>query len=66
MSEATHSPPPESWEHVGLATENDRFKARYGRYMRVATASSFIIYLLIFLFSPELEIEPYRLKEETV
>jgi protein TonB len=66
MSEATHSPPPESWEQVGLATENDRFKARYGRYMRVATASSFIIYLLIFLFSPELQIEPYRLKEETV
>ena len=66
MSDATHSPPQQSWEQVGLATANDRFKAKYGRYMQVATGLSFVIYLLIFLFSPELVIEPYRLREETI
>ncbi len=57
---------PNQWERVALATENDRFKARYAVYMRWSVAISLTIYLLIFLFSPVLEITPYRLKEETI
>jgi len=54
------------WEKVSLATENDRFKAKYDRYLQVSLAASLVIYLLIFLFSPVLEITPYRLREESI
>ena len=66
MSDVTQAPGPEQWEKVALATENDRFKAGYGNTLRATFLASFVIYLLIFLFSPVLEITPYRLKEETI
>lgn len=66
MSVTTPRTAQDAWKQVGLATENDRFKARYAVYLRWSTATAVAIYLLIFLFSPVLEIEPYRLKEETI
>jgi len=54
------------WEQVALRTENDRFKAAYAKYIRWATLASFLIWLGVFLFSPVVEITPYRLPEETV
>ena len=66
MSSTTHAPGPTNWREAALATENSRFKARYPTYMRWAFLTSFTIYALVLLFSPELEIEPYKLKEETV
>lgn len=66
MSDTTQGQQSTGWEAVGLATENDRFKAGYAATMRWATGASFVIYLLVFLFSPELQIEPYRLEEETI
>jgi TonB family protein len=56
----------EGWEGVALGTENDRFKARYGRYLTVALLLSLVSWVNIFLFTPELEIEPYRLREEII
>ena len=56
----------ESWERVALGTENDRFKARYQRYLTVALLLSLLLWINVFLFTPELEIEPYRLKEESI
>jgi len=66
MSDTTHNPQPTSWEAVGLATENDRFKAGYNTTLRWATGISLVVWLLVFLFSPELKIEKYELKQETV
>lgn len=66
MSDTTHSPQPSSWEAVSLATENDRFKAGYENTIRWTTGISLLIWLLIFLFSPELEIKKYTLEQETV
>jgi protein TonB len=56
----------EGWEGVALATENDRFKSKYGQYLAVALLLSLVTWVNIFLFTPELEIEPYRLREETI
>jgi protein TonB len=56
----------EGWEQVALGTENDRFKAKYGQYLAVALLLSLVIWLNIFLFTPELEIDPYRLTEEAI
>lgn len=56
----------QSWERVALGTENDRFKAKYGQYFTVALLISIVAWIAVFLFTPELEIEPYRLKEETI
>ena len=55
-----------SWEQVALGTANDRFKAKYQQYVTVAVLLSLVVWLNIFLFTPELEIEPYRLREETI
>ena len=54
------------WEQVALRTENDRFKASYAKYIRWATVGSILIWIGVFLFSPVVEITPYRLAEETV
>lgn len=62
----THASDTASWKQAALASANSRFKARYPVYMRWALLTSFLIYTIIFLFSPELEITPYKLKEETV
>lgn len=56
----------QDWERVALATENDRFKARYPIYMRWATLASFAVWFAVFLFFPEIKITPYRLPDETV
>jgi len=64
MSATTHDLSP--WERVALNTANDRFKARYGTYLRWAILVSIVVYLLVFSFSPVLEITPYRLKEESI
>lgn len=56
----------ESWQRIALGTENDRFKAKYERYLTVALLISLVIWTNIFLFTPELEIEAYRLKEESI
>ena len=56
----------EGWERVALGTANDRFKARYQQYLSVALLISMVVWINIFLFTPELEIEPYRLREETI
>lgn len=56
----------QSWERVALGTENDRFKAKYSRYLTIALLISLVIWINVFLFTPELEIEPYRLKEESI
>ena len=66
MSGSTQAPAPDQWERVALGTANDRFKARYALYMRWAVFAAFLIYLLVFLFSPELKIAPYTLTEETI
>jgi protein TonB len=60
---ATHL---EAWKKVALLTENDRFKARYPVYMRWALTASLAVYVLLFLFSPQIQITPYRLHEETI
>jgi protein TonB len=55
--------------HVGEArfiNENQRFKARYGTYLRRATYVSVALWLLIFLFSPVYHPTPYRLREEKI
>ncbi len=64
-AEAKHSAE-HDWEQVALHTANDRFKARYATYIRWALGISFTWYVLVFLFSPDVEITPYRLQEETV
>ena len=56
----------EGWERVALGTENDRFKSKYQQYLSVALLISLVVWINVFLFTPELEIEPYRLKEETI
>ncbi|RKZ06519.1 hypothetical protein DRQ53_04935 [bacterium] len=56
----------ESWEGIALGTANDRFKAKYGQYLSVALLLSLVIWTNIFLFTPELEIEAYRLKEDSI
>lgn len=67
MSNVTQAPGGrEQWEQIALATANDRFKAGYGRTMQGAVLVSFVIYLLVFLFSPVLVITPYTLPEETI
>ncbi len=67
MSNVTQAPGgKQQWEQIALATANDRFKAGYGRTMQGAVLVSFVIYLLIFLFSPVLVITPYSLPEETI
>lgn len=67
MSNVTQAPGgKQQWEQIALATENDRFKARYGRTLQGAFLVSFVIYLLVFLFSPVLVIKPYTLPDETI
>lgn len=56
----------QDYEAVVLHNENDRFKARYAIYMRWALGTSFIIYLIIFLFTPVFDITPYSLPDEQV
>jgi TonB family protein len=56
----------ESWQGIALGTENDRFKAKYQQYVLVALLISLVVWLNIFLFTPELEIEAYRLREESI
>ncbi len=46
--------------------ENQRFKARYGVYLRRSTYASLLIWLLIFLFSPVYKPTPYHLREEKI
>lgn len=62
----THVSDAASWRAAALATENARFKARYPVYMRWSLLVSFVIFALVFLFSPELVIDPYTLKEDTI
>jgi periplasmic protein TonB len=67
MSNVTQAPGgPEQWEQIALATANDRFKAGYGRTLQTTTLVSFVVYLLLFLFTPELKITPYRLPDDTI
>ncbi len=66
MSGSTHVTDTAGWRAAALATENARFKARYPVYMRWALLVSFVIFTLVFLFSPELVITPYTLKEDTI
>jgi TonB family protein len=56
----------EAWQRVALGTENDRFKAKYQQYFTVSLLISLVIWICVFLFTPELEIEPYKLKEESI
>ena len=56
----------EGWERVALGTANDRFKAKYQQYLTVALLVSLVVWVNIFLFTPELEFEAYRLKEESI
>jgi TonB family protein len=46
--------------------ENQRFKARYGVYLRRSTYASLLIWLLIFLFSPVYKPTPYHLREDKI
>lgn len=62
----THPSDTAGWRAAALSTENARFKARYPVYMRWSLLISFVTFTLILLFSPELKIEPYRLKEDTI
>lgn len=66
MSDTTHSQRPSSWEAVGLATANDRFKAGYATTMRWTVGLSLFIWLMVFLFTPEIEIKPYTQELEEV
>ncbi len=57
--------------HLGLGeavflNENQRFKARYGVYLRRSTYASLLIWLLIFLFSPVYKPTPYHLREDKI
>lgn len=54
------------WQRIALSTANDRFKARYPIYIRWATATALAIYILVFLFSPDIKITPYRMQEEQI
>ena len=46
--------------------ENQRFKSRYGLYVRRSTYASLLIWLLIFLFSPVYKPTPYTLREQKI
>jgi protein TonB len=63
MSSA-HALSPQGWRQLALPTENDRFKSRYDRYLTAALVLSLAVWANVFLFTPELEIEPYRMKQE--
>jgi periplasmic protein TonB len=62
----THATDAGGWRAAALSTENARFKARYPVYMRWALLVSFVVFTLVFLFSPELVIDPYTLTEDTI
>jgi protein TonB len=63
---ATSAMQVEQWKQVALHTENDRFKARYGRYIRWSVVIAFAIYIAVFWLSPQIHITPYHLPEETI
>ena len=46
------------------STANSAFKGQYGKYMRNAIWSAFLVHILVFVLSPEFTFKPYRLKEE--
>ena len=57
--------------HIALGeavflNENQRFKSRYGVYLRRSTYASLLIWLLIFLFSPVYKPTPYKLREDKI
>jgi len=49
-----------------LNSANDRFKANYNRTMRWALLLAIVITLLFFLFSPKIEITPYKLRNKEI
>lgn len=49
-----------------LNSANDRFKANYNRTMRWALLAAIVITLLFFLFSPQIEITPYKLRNKEI
>lgn len=49
-----------------MATANDHFKSQYPKYMRWALIASFVLTILFFLFSPKVEITPYRIYNEEI
>ena len=54
------------WKRVALATENDRFKSRYGTYFRRALYATMVVCVLVFWFSPQIHVTPYRLPDEEI
>ncbi len=44
-----------------MASANDHFKSQYPKYMRWALIASFVLTILFFLFSPKVEITPYKI-----
>jgi periplasmic protein TonB len=63
---STHASDATGWRAAALSTENARFKAGYPVYMRWALLVSFVVFTLVFLFSPVLVIDPYTLTEDTI
>ena len=66
----THAHAPKG-PHIDLGeaiflNENQRFKSRYGVYLRRSTYASLLIWLLIFLFSPVYKPTPYKLREDKI
>lgn len=47
-------------------TANDLFKAKYNRTMRWALLLAVLVTLLFFLFSPQIEITPYKLRNKEI
>jgi protein TonB len=54
------------WKKVALSTENDRFKARYNTYFRRALYATLAVCVLVFWFSPQIVVTPYKLAEEEI
>jgi len=47
-------------------TANNRFKAKYPRYISCAVICGVVIHALAFVLSPEFSFKPYRLKEQAL
>ncbi len=48
------------------STANDRFKAHYPRYLRVATILALVLTVFVFMFTPRYSPEPYRLRHTEI
>ena len=48
------------------ATANDRFKARYPHYLRVATILALVLTILVFILTPRYAPEPYQLRQTEI